>query len=255
MEALSFEVKSNTAFIQINRPERKNAINLSVREGLKKAWEKVNSDPHIRSVIVSGDEKFFAAGQDLEELTEFRRNEPVEDLPLNVAETFGASVRKPVITAVRGYCLGLGLLLVANSDFRIAGKNAIFGLPEVKVAVPPAMDLPVKIVHGFPKAIALEMLLFGELLDAERAFQLGFVNRVVETEKVMPVAMDFAARINKLSPYMTRLFKEQYQTITAVPRQICEFSKALAKLGRHSKDYSEGPLAFKEKREPVWGDI
>lgn len=103
-----------------------------MREGLKRPWEQVNSDPGIRSAIITGGDEVFSVGQDLEGLSEFRKHEPVEELPLNTDEIFGTSVRKPVIAAINGYCLGAGLLLILNSDFRIAGKDVRFWIPEVK---------------------------------------------------------------------------------------------------------------------------
>jgi enoyl-CoA hydratase/carnithine racemase len=252
MEAVLFEVKERTAHIKINRPHKRNAINVEVRKGLKRAWEQVNEDPEIYSAIITGDDKVFSVGQDLGELSEFRKKEPVGDLPLNTEEIFGGFVNKPLIAAINGYCLGAGLLLVLNSDFRIAGDTVVFGLPEVKVAVPTALDLPPKIAQNLPKVRAMEMLLLGEFLHAETAYHIGFINRIVEPTQVMAVAEEFASKINELSPFMTRLFKEQYQTITSLPPQVGAFSKTLAKLGRYSEDYREGPRAFAEKRKPVW---
>jgi len=254
MEVVLFEVKERTAYIKINRLEKKNAINLEVREGLKRAWEQVNNDPEIRSAIITGGGEIFSVGQDLEELSEFRKHEPVEELPLNTDETFGAFVRKPLITAINGYCLGTGLLLVLNSDFRIAGKNVRFGIPEVKVAVPPILDFPFKIAQNLPRVYAMEMLLLGEFLEAETAHRLGFVNRAVESNEVLTTAVELADKINRLSPFMTRLFKEQYRIITDQPPQGIAFSKTLTKLGRYCEDYREGPRAFKEKRRPIWSN-
>ena len=252
MEVVLFEVKNGTAYVRINRPAKKNALNLEVRKGLNRAWEQVNSDPQICSAIITGGDETFSVGQDLEELSEFRKHEPVEELPLNIEETFGALVKKPLIAAISGYCLGAGLLLVLNSDFRIAGKDVRFGLPEVKVAVPPILDFPLKIAQNLPRVYAMEMLLLGEFLEAETAYRLGFVNRVVEPDRVLASAEEFAVKINKLSPFMTRLFKEQYRIITSQPAQHIAFSETLTKLGRYCEDYREGPRAFKEKRKPVW---
>lgn len=254
MDAVLFEVKKGTAYVRINRLEKRNALNLEVREGLKRAWEQVNSDPEICSAIITGGDQVFSVGQDLEELSEFRKHEPVEELPLNTDETFGAFVRKPLIAAINGHCLGTGFLLVLNSDFRIAGKDVRFGIPEVKVAVPPILDFPVKIAENLPRVHAMEMLLLGEFLEAEIAYRLGFVNRVVEPDEVLTTAEEFAGKINGLSPFMTRLFKEQYRIITDQPPQGIAFSKTLTKLGRYCEDYREGPRAFKEKRSPVWRD-
>jgi E-phenylitaconyl-CoA hydratase len=252
MKAVLFEVKGKTAYVILNRPEKKNALNLEVRQGLINAWERVNNDSEICSAIITGGDAVFSVGQDLGELSEFRKREPVEDLPLNTDEAFGALVKKPLISAINGYCLGAGLLLVLNSDFRIAGDTVVFGLPEVKVAVPPAFDLPVKIVQSLPKVCAMEMLLLGDFLEAKTAHGLGFLNRVVEPEKVRAVAEEFAEKVNALSPFMIRLFKEQYQTIASPPAQVNAFSKTMAKLGRYNEDYREGPRAFAEKRKPNW---
>ena len=253
MAEIIFQKKGKTAYIILNRPDQKNAINLGMRKGLRKAWEKINNDSEIRSVIITGGDKIFSAGQDLIELAEFRKKEPVADLPLNDLETFGANIEKPVIAAIGGYCLGAGFLLtLLASDVRIASNTAIFGMPEVKVGVPLSLGIPPIIAKHFPPAIALELLMLGNNLTAEEAYRNGYVNKIVAPEDLLFEAEKYANNLNELSPLLIRNIKEiiRYETVPD-PKTIA-LSNTICLLCRQSEDYIEGLKAYKEKRKPQW---
>jgi len=253
MAEIIFQKKGKTAYIILNRPDQKNAINLGMRKGLRKAWEKINNDSQIRSVIITGGNKIFSAGQDLVELAEFRKKEPVADLPLNDLETFGANIKKPVIAAISGYCLGAGFLLtLIASDIRIASNTVIFGLPEVKIGVPLSFGIPPILARHFPPAIALELLMLGNNLTAEEAYKNGYINKIVAPDELLSEAEKYAENINELSPLLVRNIKEvlRYE-IVPDPKTIA-LSNTICLLCRKSEDYIEGLKAFKEKRKPQW---
>jgi enoyl-CoA hydratase/carnithine racemase len=248
-----FEKKGKTAYVILNRPEHNNAINLSTRKALCDAWEEIERDQDILSVILTGGERIFSTGQDLVELSAFREKEPFAELPLNNLETFGANVQKPVIAAVSGHCLGAGFLLtLVCSDIRIASETTFFGMPEVKVGVPPAFGIPAILSRHFPPAIAAELLLFGKTIDAHAAYRMGYVNEVVPVKDMLLKAEQYALQVNELSSLIIRNIKDVLRRVTAPDPTVIAYSNAMCMLGRHSEDYVEGPRAFKEKRKPVW---
>jgi enoyl-CoA hydratase len=253
MEEVIFQKKGKTAYVFLNRPEQRNAINLGIRNALREAWERIDQDSEVCTVILTGGDKFFSAGQDLVELAEFRKKEPVADLPLNDLETFGANLKKPVIAAISGYCLGAGFLLtLVASDIRIASNTAIFGMPEVKVGVPLSLGIPPILTRHFPPAIVLELLMMGNSLKAEEAHRYGYVNKVVAPEDLINEAEKYAHQLNELSPLLIKSIKEIVRfEIVPDPKTIA-LSNTKCLLGRKSEDYIEGLKAYKEKRKPQW---
>ena len=248
-----FKKEGQTAYVILNRPKQRNAINFSIRQGLCDAWDEINNDSTIYSVIVTGGEQIFSAGQDLVELSEFRKKEPFAELPLNCLETFGDNVSKPVIMAISGHCLGAGFLFaMIAGDVRIASDSAVFGMPEINVGVPPAFGLPVILAQHFPPAMSSELLMFGNNVNAEGAYRIGFVNKVVPPENLLLTAKQYADKVNKFSPLIVGNIKEVLKKASGPDQVALEYSIAMCQLGRRSEDYIEGPRAFKEKRKPVW---
>jgi enoyl-CoA hydratase/carnithine racemase len=256
MPALVFEKRDHTAYVILNRPEQKNAINLEMRQGLRQAWKEVDEDSDIFSVIVSGGEEVFSVGQDLLELEEFKERDPIQDLPLNTLETFGSEVGKPVIAAISGYCLGYGFLLtMVGCDLRIATTSALFGMPEIKVGVPPSLGIPAYVDRHFPPAVAMELLLAGNFISSEAAYRYGYVNRIVPPSEMMKEAERTARIINAYSPFMVRNIKKMVRFPLTPDSGAMAYSQAICLYCRHSPDYLEGPKAFKEKRPPQWKDL
>lgn len=247
------EKKGKTAVITLNRPEKKNAVDLQIRQTLCESWETLDKDENIWSVIITGGEKVFSTGQDLDELSEFRKKEPIADLPLNNTKTFGSEFKKPVIAAISGLCLGAGFILtLVGCDIRVASNTAIFGIPEVRVGIPLSLGIPPIVAMHFTPAVAMELLLLGNNITAEDAYRSGYVNRVVPPEQLLSEAMKFADQINSLSPLMVRNVKEVMRCVTAPDPKALAMSNGVCMLGRHSEDYREGPRAFREKRPPEW---
>jgi len=255
MPALVFEKRDHTACIMLNRPEQRNAINLEMRQELRQAWKEADEDRDIFSVIVSGGEEVFSVGQDLLELERFKANDPIRDLPLNTLETFGSEVTKPVIAAISGYCLGYGFLLtMVGCDLRIASTSALFGMPEIKVGVPPSLGIPAYVARFFPPAATMELLLTGNFISSEAAYRYGYVNRVVSPSEVIAEAERTARTINNCSPFMVRNIKKMARFAYTPDSGAVAYSQATCLYCRHSADYLEGPKAFNEKRPPQWKD-
>lgn len=226
---------------------------MAIRQGLCDAWKEIDRDPDIWSVIVTGGEKVFSTGQDLIELSEFRKKEPIAELPLNDLETFGVNVKKPVIVAISGYCLGAGFLLtLVADDIRIASNTAKFGMPEVTVGVPPSLGIPAILSKHLPSAIAMELLMFGNNITGEDAYRSGYINKIVHPEDLLSTAEEYAHKINNLSPLIVKNIKKVFKNVTAPDPKAIALSNAVCMLGRHSDDYIEGPKAFREKRKPEW---
>jgi len=253
MAGIVFEKKGKTAYVILNRPEQRNAVDLGMRQGLYDAWEEIEKDSDIWSIILTGGEKDFSTGQDLTELTEFRKRELTADLPLNNLETFGMNVKKPVIAAISGYCLGAGFLLtLVASDIRVASDTAIFGMPEIKVGVPLGFGIPPLLARHFSPAINIELIMLGHNISAQDAYRSGYVNKVVSPRDLIAQAEKYADEVNTLSPFLVKKIKEISRYIAAPDPKEIALSNAICMLCRHSEDYVEGPRAFKEKRKPEW---
>ncbi|MBN2123384.1 MAG: enoyl-CoA hydratase/isomerase family protein [Deltaproteobacteria bacterium] len=248
-----FEKRDGTAWVVLNRPEQNNAINLALRQGLRDAWEEIERDRDILSVIVTGGERVFSTGQDVKELAAFKETDPLADLPLNDLRTFGAEVKKPIIAAISGHCLGFGFLLTMTAaDIRVASDTARFGMPEIRIGVPPSLGIPAIVARHFPPAMAAELFLTGESITVEDAYRAGYVNRIVSPGELEAAAEEYARRINAFSPLIAGNVKEVLRRVTAPDPRDVAFSEAMCVLGRHSEDYLEGPRAFRENRKPVW---
>jgi len=252
------EKKGKTAYVVLNRQEKYNAINMGIRQGLCDAWKEIEIDTEIRSVILTGGEKVFSTGQDLNEISEFRKKHPIEnkpavELPLWNLNTFGAQVKKPVIAAINGFCLGLGLLLtMVGSDIRVATETAQFGMPEVKYGMVPFLGFPAIMASYFPPAIAMEMLLTGKSISAEEAYRCGYVNLIVPHQDLISTAQQYADKINELSPLIAKNIKEVFRNVISPDPLSVLYSDMVAKVSRYSEDYIEGPRAYSEKRKPNW---
>ncbi len=253
MAGIIFEKKGKTAYVILNRPEQRNAIDLGMRQDLCNAWEEIEKDNDIWSIILTGGEKDFSSGQDLVELAEFRKKEPIADLPLNNLETFGMNIKKPVIAAISGYCLGAGFLLtLVASDIRVASDTAIFGMPEVKVGVPLGLGIPPLLAKHFSPAISIELIMLGRNITAEDAYRSGYVNKIVSPRDLIGQAEKYADEVNTLSPFLVKKIKEISRYVTTPDSKEIALSNAMCMFCRHSEDYVEGPRAFKEKRRPEW---
>lgn len=257
MSALVYEKKGRIAYITLNRPEARNAMNAEVWDGLIKAWTDVGNDPEVWVAIVTGaGDKAFCSGQDLKEVVEWMKipadKRPAQPLP-EINPMRGMRVWKPFIAAVNGICTGGGLELAMACDIRIAADTARLGLAEVKQSVIPANSGTQKLIRLVSFGKALEMLITGDFIDAQEAYRVGLVNKVVPFAQLMPEAEALANRICENGPVAVRAVKELAYRGIEVPlaeglRLEIEMSKKLAL----TEDSQEGARAFGEKRKPAW---
>jgi enoyl-CoA hydratase len=250
-EDLVVERHGNVLLLRLNRPEKRNALNFVIMDGLGRSILDAESDPDIRAVVITGTgDRTFCAGMDLAEFAQGGASsdaEAAEALARFVAG--GATV--PVIGAANASALGGGLEILLGCDVIVASSAAKFGLPEVKRGLFPGGG-GTAIGRRIPLGAALELLLTGDPIDAARAYALGLVNIVAEPEQVVAAALDVAERIAANAPLALAACKELALLATsdaaAFPERLVELRTAVFA----SDDAKEGAAAFVEKRTPVW---
>lgn len=250
--SVEYETKGNIAIITLNRPEARNAINGVMASGIEAAVDKMEEDPNIWAGIMTANGKAFCAGADLKEIS--AGNAAAINTKRGGFAGFVQRERtKPLIAAVTGTAVAGGTEICLACDMIICSEETIFGLPEVKRSLVAAAGGLFRLPRAIGSAVALEAALTGDPLPAERAYQLGMVNKVVPTDQVMAEAEALAARITANAPIavqqsrsvVLQAFTEDDDTLW---RKGSEAFRVVAK----TEDYKEGPLAFIEKRAPVW---
>jgi enoyl-CoA hydratase len=265
MPALLFEVRNHIAYMTLNRPQVHNSINPELMVQLAEAWERVNADDDIRIAIVTGaGDKAFCAGADLGRLIPLTTGaRPAEDewdekILANkhyagAALLRGYDVYKPVIAAVNGFCIAGGMELMLATDMRVAAEHSSFGLQEAKWALIPAGGSLPRLPRQMPFCEAMEILLTGNRIDAEKAWRLGLINYVVPAAQVMAKAEELATTIVANGPLAVRKIKEA--VLRCSGRPLDEGFKIENEIAREvfsSEDAREGPRAFMEKRKPTY---
>ena len=251
----TIKINKHIATITINRPEAMNALDPDTLERLAEIWLEVRENDDIWVAIITGaGEQSFCAGADLKRtIPQGHQSDPFQSQGLLQIDN-GLELWKPIIAAVRGYCLGAGMTLLSACDIRIAAEDSLFGLPEVQRGIVPTLGATQRLPRQLPWAIAMEVLLLGDKLTAQQALQYGLINRVVESEDVLSEAQAIAERLtNEVAPLTSRAIKE-----AAVRSQSLSLSEGLrieSLLSRHvrnTEDAKEGPKAFAEKRAPIY---
>jgi enoyl-CoA hydratase/carnithine racemase len=244
-----YEREGPVAWVTIDRPEARNALNEAVRIGLFDAVARFNADDAAVLVLTGAGDKAFCAGGDLKEMADLGLEVPPADfLPI-----FGRNVTvdKATIAAVNGVAFAGGFLLAQMCDLCVAAEHARFAITESKVGrgAPWAMPLPWLV----PPRVALELLLTGEPIDAARAYEVGLVNRVVPGDRLHDSVQELAETIGANAPLSVRAAKEMVYR-AAVGHSEDEFATADAiwEPVYRSEDAQEGPRAFGERRPPQW---
>ena len=235
-----YERKGKTAFIMLNRPSKHNAMNLEMSRQLDKAWWDFQNDENLWTAVIFGSGNSFCSGIDVKELG----NDFVPSCP-----GISVNVDKPIIAAVSGYCLGQGFLITMYSDIRIASYDAKFGYPEGKAGS--TAGGASSIVRHIPSAIAMEILLTGNYISANRAYEIGYINLLVQPEQLLHEAERIAEHINERAPLVNRALKKLVaRSYYPTPREQAASYMSIIREPQNSEDAIEGRRAFLEKRKP-----
>jgi enoyl-CoA hydratase len=250
-DAVLFDAREDgIAVITLNRPEARNALGKDIRAGLFAAWERFERDPALRVAILTGaGEKAFCAGGDLKEMMELGLTVPPREMFPAPGDTI--EVTKPTIAAVNGVAYAGGWMIAQACDLCVASANAQFAITEVKVGRSSPWAAP--LIHMIPQRIMMEVVLTGKPISAQRAYEVGLVNRVAAAGELMPAALALAADILEGAPLSVQAAREMVMLSTEMGRT------AALRAARHasdrvyrSGDAQEGPRAFAEKRCPQW---
>jgi enoyl-CoA hydratase len=250
-DAVRFEGRDDgIAIITINRPDTRNCLSREVREGLRAAWQRFESDSALRVAILTGSgEKAFCAGGDLKEMVETGMTVPPRDmfpLPYDTIE-----LSKPTIAAVNGVAFAGGWMIAQACDLCVASHTAKFAVTEVKVGRSSPWAAP--LIHMIPQRIMMEILLTGKPITAQRAYEIGLVNRLAEPEQLMATALELAAEILEGAPLSVKAARDTVMLATEMGRAAAlQAARHASEHCYNSEDAQEGPRAFAEKRRPQW---
>ena len=250
--AVDFEVTDHVAYITLNRPDAMNALDPEAIERLDEIWTTVKNDPQIRvSVLTGAGSKSFCTGTDM------KKTPPPAECMASIYLREGQPIIpamkmwKPIIAAINGYAIGGGLEIALACDLRIATSNAKFGLTEVKVASLAGLNGTQCLPRVIPQAVAMKMLLTGEMITAEEALRYGLVSDVVEPDNLMELAADLAGKIATAAPLSIQAAKQAAILGLDMPLEHgILFSHLLWGVLRDTEDRKEGFAAFSEKRKP-----
>ena len=241
--------------LTLNRPAQRNALATPLLEAIAAALRAADRDSGIRCVVIAGNDKVFAAGADIEELARSDGSEPVEG-PRWIAWNAIAAFSKPLIAAVEGWCLGAGSELMLRCDIVVAGRNAKLGQPETNLGIIPGAGGTAILPRKVGMATAMDMVLTGEPITGERAWQLGMVARLVDDGQALASGLELAARLASRAPEALRVAKASigHSSNSALGDHLrVERERFLGLLAGAEK--AEGIAAFREKRPPDWSDF
>ncbi|WP_284450216.1 crotonase/enoyl-CoA hydratase family protein [Spongiibacter tropicus] len=249
-EAVLVSVDNGVMVITINRPKAKNSINLAVATGIAEAMDELDRNDDIRAAILCGAEGTFCSGMDLKAFMS-------GELPVIPGRGFAgvaeAPPRKPLIAAVEGYALAGGFELAIACDLVVAASDAKFGIPEVKRGLVAGAGGLLRLPRQIPSRIAMELALTGDFISAERAYELGMINRVVEPGNALDGARALATAIAANGPLALiaskQIIRESQDWSQA---EMFDKQNTIANPVFSSEDAIEGATAFAEKRPPQW---
>jgi enoyl-CoA hydratase len=238
--------------VRLNRPKALNALNFELMSEMIEALAGFDADPDIGCIVITGNERAFAAGADIKEMAGMSA---VEMLSTDHISTWDRirDIKKPIIAAVSGFCLGGGCELAMSCDMIVASESAVFGQPEVNLGVIPGAGGTQRLTYAVGKAIAMEMVLNDRRLNADEAYRFGLVNRVVAPEVYLEEAIELAGQIAARAPLAVRLGKESVNAAYEL-----SLTEGLRVERRNfyflfsTEDQKEGMNAFANKREAKW---
>ena len=252
MAAVEFEKRDHVAIITLNRPEARNAVNGDVASGMEAALDEIEGDDAIWVSILTANGKAFCAGADLKEINA-GNGAALSTKRGGFAGLVTRERSKPLIAAITGSALAGGTEIALACDMIVCAEETNFGLPEVKRSLVAGAGGLFRLPRALGMAPALEAILTGDPLPAERAYQLGMVNKVVAADQVMAEATALAERVMANAPLAVQA------SLRVARRAMIDDDETLFRAGgkefgaiARTEDFKEGPLAFIEKRAPVW---
>jgi enoyl-CoA hydratase len=246
------EIRGRVGLMRLNRPQAMNALNNILLREIGDGLHELDANPDIGVIVITGNERAFAAGADIREMAD-------ATLVEMYLREHGAlydrvrQVKKPLVAAVSGWCLGGGNEIALTCDMIIASETARFGQPEISIGVIPGAGGTQRLAHAVGKAISMEMVLNNRTLTADEALRYGLVNRVVPVDRYLDEALALAEEIAARAPFALRLAKEAINNAfeTSLSRGIADEQRAFFLLFA-TQDQKEGMTAFLEKRKPQW---
>ena len=246
------ETRGRVGLVTLNRPEAMNALNHTLTRELMDALEAFDNDDVIGAMVITGNQKAFAAGADIKEMADKTVQQMYDNDPI---AQFGRirTIRKPVIAAVSGWALGGGCEIALSCDMVIASETAKFGQPEITIGVIPGAGGTQRLPRAVGKAIAMEMVLNNRTLSAAEALQFGLINRIVPVEAYLDEALKLAEEVASRAPVAIRSAKkivnQAYERFLgdALTEEKKDFYNLFT-----TEDQKEGMRAFAEKRKPQW---
>ncbi len=244
--------EGRVGIVQINRPQVRNALNSQTMAELIDALQIFDADEEIGCIVITGDERAFAAGADIKEMADASVVKMMNSPFIGYWDSLRA-IRKPIIAAVSGWCLGGGCEIAMACDMIIASESARFGQPEINIGIMPGAGGTQRLTRAVGKAIAMEMILNNRHLSAEEGLRHGLVNRVVPVERYLDEAIRLAAEIADRAPVAIRLAKEAvnhaFETMLGEGMVV---ERRLFNMLFATEDQKEGMAAFIEKRAAGW---
>jgi crotonobetainyl-CoA hydratase len=250
------ERRGNVMIITINRPEARNAVNAAVSTAVGDALQQAQDDPDVRAVVITGAGETFCAGADLKAISRRESLFHPERGDWGFAGYVRHYIDKPTIAAVNGTALGGGTELALASDLVVAEDRSKFGLPEVKRGLIAAAGGVFRVADHLPRKVAMELLFTGEPISSSEALKWGLINQVVPDGTVVEAALALAGRITVNAPLAVWASKRVANGVDdgVVVGDEPGWTRTMREIGAvlKSEDAKEGPLAFAQKRQPVW---
>jgi enoyl-CoA hydratase len=246
------EIKGRVGVVTLNRPKSYNALNYQLLSELMDALTAFDNDKSIGSMVITGNEKSFAAGADIIDMVDASPDE-MKKSPFIPAFDLIRRIKKPVIAAVSGYCLGGGCELAMSCDLIIASESAVFGQPEITLGIIPGAGGTQRLTRAVGKVVAMEMILNNRTLSAEEAFSLNLINKVYPVEDYLTHSISLAQEIAERAPLAVKAAKEMINHSFEVSLEVGLGDERETFFNLFSsQDQEEGMKSFLDKRTPSW---
>lgn len=246
------ETRERVGLITLNRPKAYNALNYQLLTELTQALEEFDGEKAIGAMVITGNQKAFAAGADITNMIDCSAEE-ISKSPFIPAFEGILNIKKPVLAAVSGYCLGGGLELAMSCDLIIASETTSFGQPEINLGIIPGAGGTQRLTRAVGKSLAMEMILNNRTLTAQEALSFGLINALYPVEEYLNKTLDLAQEIAQRAPLAVQAAKKAVnQTYQGSLSEGLLAERELFYALFDSKDQQEGMTAFLEKRKPIW---